>query len=61
MYIENSMKNFIKGLQLFKNIKNNVNLNFNCINKNLNLKQKKSLKKKMITKKMILLIKSLKR
>ena len=50
--IENCIKNFIKGLKLFKNINNsNILLNFECINKNfnLNLKQKKSLKKRLMS------------
>ena len=48
--IENVIKKFLKGLTLFKNLNNRIFLNFECINKNfnLNLKQKKSLKKKMM-------------
>ena len=49
--IENTITKFLEGLALFKNLKNRIFLNFECINKNfnLNLKQKKSLKKKMMT------------
>ena len=49
--IEDNIQNFIKGLKLFKNKNNNIFLNFECINKNFNfnLKQKKSLKKKLIS------------
>lgn len=48
--IKNTVKNFIKGLKLFKNINNTIFLNFECINKNFNLdlKQKKSIKKKIM-------------
>ena len=49
--IENTIKKLIKGLQTFKNDKNSVFIHFECVNKNfnLNLKQKKSLRKKMMT------------
>lgn len=47
--IENKIQKFLKNLELFKN--NNVLINFKCINKNFNLtlKQKKSLKKKIMS------------
>jgi ribosomal protein S3 len=46
--IENKIQKFLKSLELFKN--NSVLINFKCINKNFNLtiKQKKSLKKKIM-------------
>ena len=49
--MQNTIKKLIKGLQVFKNNKNPVFLHFECINKNfdLNLKQKKSLRKKLMT------------
>lgn len=46
--IENKIQKFVKSLELFKN--NSVLINFKCINKNFNItiKQKKSLKKKIM-------------
>jgi hypothetical protein len=46
--IENKIQKFLKSLELFKN--NTVLINFKCINKNFNItiKQKKSLKKKIM-------------